>query len=468
MTVASLLEMKRGLTVLKTCPDFWHSVLTASQAATAENIAREVASRLRERKRLEAALAAAIQQTEFPRSIHWQDYGVAQGYAGLAIMCSSLNACFPKEDWDVVGYNLLETAVRDAEQYPYLQAGMCVGLAGLAFASWCLSQGGKRYRKLQAALEEHLLPQTTALANQLAEQKKDVSVGQFDLISGLSSIGAYLLCRKDVPEVAETLRAVLRSLVELTREEGGLPRWYTPASLIGDEELQRLYPHGCLNCGLAHGIPGPLALLSLAHLSNITVDGLEDAIHRTAKWLLQHSLEDTWGINWPTWVRVEADGTVATTTSMEVVSPFEASRTAWCYGSPGLARSLWFAGKALDHAEYREIAIAAMEAVYRRPLNVRRIDSPTFCHGVAGLLQITLRFAHDTGLPQFTEAARTLSEQLLSLYDPDTLLGYYNLELGGKRIDQPGLLDGAAGVVPVLLAASTSVEPTWDRMYLLS
>jgi hypothetical protein len=109
-----------------------------------------------------------------------------------------------------------------------------------------------------------------------------------------------------------------------------------------------------------------------------------------------------------------------------------------------------------------------MEAVYRRPLHVRRIDSPTFCHGVAGLLQITFRFAHETGLPQFTEAARALYEQLLSLYEPDSLLGYYSLEPGGNRVDQPGLLDGVPGVVLALLAAATSVEPTWDRLFLLS
>src|SRR5439155_1537793 len=139
--------------MLKTCPDCWRSVLTANQSATAVNIAREVAGRLRERKQIEIAIAAAIQQTEFPRSIDWQDYGVAQGYAGLAIMCSYLNACFPNEDWDVVGHSLLEIAVRNAEQHPYLPAGMCLGLGGLAFTSWCLSQGGKRYRKLQATLE---------------------------------------------------------------------------------------------------------------------------------------------------------------------------------------------------------------------------------------------------------------------------------------------------------------------------
>ena len=35
-------------------------------------------------------------------------------------------------------------------------------------------------------------------------------------------------------------------------------------------------------------------------------------------------------------------------------------------------------------------------------------------------------------------------------------------------IDQPGLLEGSPGIALVLLAAATSVEPTWDRLFLLS
>jgi hypothetical protein len=146
----------------------------------------------------------------------------------------------------------------------------------------------------------------------------------------------------------------------------------------------------------------------------------------------------------------------------------DSSRAAWCYGAPGVARSLWLAGQGLGDEALQQIAVEGMEAVYRRPVEERRIDSPTFCHGIAGLLQVTLRFAHDTSLPVFTEAASELTEQLLTMYDPERALGFCSIEPGGNLVDQPGLLDGAPGVALVLLAASSNVEPTWDRLFLLS
>jgi hypothetical protein len=109
-----------------------------------------------------------------------------------------------------------------------------------------------------------------------------------------------------------------------------------------------------------------------------------------------------------------------------------------------------------------------MAATYRRPLRRRFIDSPTFCHGVAGLLQITLRFANDTGDPIFVQAAADLTEQILGMYRPDHPLGFTDLEPGGNPVDQPGLLDGAPGVALALLAAATDVPPAWDRLFLLS
>jgi hypothetical protein len=288
-----------------------------------------------------------------------------------------------------------------------------------------------------------------------------VAVSEFDLIVGLSGVAAYLLQRGYEPPMDVALQAILDSLVALTEETGGIPHWYTPYHLLQGEGMAEHYPEGNLNCGLAHGIPGPLAVMALGLEAGLPVEGLREAVARTAQWLVRHKSRDQYGINWPTVVPYCEGGKVEQ-------NQLDSSRAAWCYGAPGVARSLWLAGRALGDENLQQLAVQGMEAVYRRPIDERRIDSPTFCHGVAGLLQVTLRFAHDTGLPVFSQAASELTEQLLSLYDPERTLGFCSIEPGGNLVDQPGLLDGAPGVALVLLAASSNVEPTWDRLFLLS
>ena len=203
--------------------------------------------------------------------------------------------------------------------------------------------------------------------------------------------------------------------------------------------------------------------MALALSSGTVVSGLEEAIDRLAEWLMGYQGADHWGVNWPYSVPLTRDGAPDRAAASRTPS-----RAAWCYGAPGVARALWLAGVARRRSEWRDLAVEAMEAVYRRPVAARNIDSPTFCHGVAGLFQITLRFAHDTKLPVFTEAATDLFEWLYAAYEPDSLLGYRNWEPGGARVDQLGLLDGAPGVLLTLLAACTDVEPSWDRAFLLA
>jgi lantibiotic biosynthesis protein len=453
--------------------NMWVAQVGSGQAAKAIAAARDVATRVRERKRVESAVQAAERQTGFPKSIHWRPATVAQGFAGLALVHGHLDACFPGEGWDRDAHRALQLATWDANVQTSAAPGLFSGLGGLAFVTNYLSRAGDRYRALSDALENVLLPATIGMARTMREApSSDVSVGAFDVISGLSGIGAYLLCRCAAPGPATALQGVLEGLIALTLEDDGLPRWYTPAHLIMDDTMRRHYPNGHLNCGLAHGIPGVLGLLALADLSGINGDGLRDAIDRVAQWLANNRCDDAAGVNWPNAVPLEpidpSNRGGRLRLGAAASAPFGPSRSGWCYGPPGVARALWLAGEALEDTRYRDLAVAAMAAVYRRPIPQRQIDSPTFCHGVAGLLQVTLRFAHDTRLALFTDAAQALTDQLLSLYAPETALGYYNLEPGGRRVDQPGLLDGAPGVALVLLAAATGVEPSWDRLFMLS
>jgi lantibiotic biosynthesis protein len=427
----------------------WSPVLSPALRGGALAAGREVAARSTDRARIAAAIAAAREQTRFPRSIHWDPASLAQGDAGLALVCAYLDRCFPDADWDVAGHGFLAAAAAQAER-SRPGPSLFGGLAGLGLAACALSRGVTRYARLSSTLDGALAGETFALDF----ARDGMPVSHFDAISGLSGIGAYLLLRRGRPDVDAALERLLEALVALTHSTGR-PRWFTPPALMYDETTAAMYPDGHLNCGLAHGIPGPLALMALARVEGVEIPGMRDAIASVAAWLAEHRVDDAWGVNWPTMVGLGP-------------RPDEPSRAAWCYGSPGVARALWLAGDALDDAQLRSLAIEAMRAVYDRPVAQRQIDSPTFCHGVAGLLQITLRFAHDTGAAVFADAAAELTEQLLAAYDPDSLLGFRSLEPAGNAVDQAGLLDGAPGVALALLAAATDAEPTWDRLFLLA
>jgi lantibiotic biosynthesis protein len=441
----------------------WSPVVPEELAGRALGVAAEVAGRLRDRRNVEAAFAAALTQTAYPQVVGWQPASLAQGDAGLALACAYLDSCFPGEGWDRTGHGYLSVAGEGAEQSAYLPTGLWGGLAGLGFAAWSLSRGGTRYQRLLASVDETLLPRVAGAARRLAGLTGGMSVGEFDVISGLAGAGAYLLCRREDDAAGAALDIALRALAVLVGDADIPPRWWTPPALMGNEAMAAEYPDGHLNCGLAHGIPGPLATMSLALLAGVTVPGLSAAVAGAASWLAAYQGINSWGVDWPTAVPLTPAGA-----AVKPAAAGPPNRSAWCYGAPGVARALWLAGLALDQPGWRDLAVEAMRDALRRPVAARLIDSPTFCHGVSGLLQITLRFASDTGLPEFADAAAVLTGQLLDLYEAASLAGYRSIEAGGARVDSPGLLDGAAGVMMTLLAAATDAEPGWDRAFLLA
>jgi lantibiotic modifying enzyme len=435
--------------------------LTGERGSHAIDVARRVAARLNDPECVATAIGATAEQTIFPRLSRWEPSGLADGGAGLAVMCSYLDACFPGEGWDEAGHRFLCSGALAVERTGSFMSGLFGGLSGLAFAAVSLARNGTRYQRLLGKLDEVLLPLACMDAERLAARQDGVSVHDFDLVSGVSGVSAYLLSRSSQPDAVDALRRALSALTQLAGQPDGLPRWWTPPNLLG-EDMAAEFPYGNVNVGLAHGIPGPLAALSLALRDGIEVPGQAAAVRGMAEWLAAHRRDDPWGVNWPAAVPVTPERTVAPSA---MVPP---TRTAWCYGSPGVARALWLAGEALGDADMRQLAIEAMLAAGRRPDAHRNIESPTFCHGQAGLLQVTLRFAQDTGLPAFRDAADALAGQLLAAYQPERTVGFVSLEPGGNPVDRPGLLDGAAGVAMVLLAAATGVEPVWDRVFLLA
>jgi lantibiotic biosynthesis protein len=125
------------------------------------------------------------------------------------------------------------------------------------------------------------------------------SLSEFDLVRGLTGLGAHLLRR--TPD-GPLLRRVLAYLVQLTEPvhtddtAGRLaPGWWSadPADREGSEQ------GGHANFGMAHGIAGPLALLALAMRQNIRVPGHAEAIRRICTWLDRWQQTSPAGPWWP-------------------------------------------------------------------------------------------------------------------------------------------------------------------------
>jgi lantibiotic biosynthesis protein len=433
-------------------------LLDAPTSASVLAVAAEVGARVADPARVAEAVAAAARQTAHPASVHWRDHAVGQGHAGLALLFGALDHHDPDQGWDRTAHQHLTRAARAAEALPRPPAGLFAGLAGLGLVAISLAGDGTRYRRLLATVDQALVARVPALTA-TARTPGGLAVRELDLISGLSGIGAYLLLRPEAPGVAGALRAVLGTLVALTGSDPSGPRWRTPPDRLSPEERAR-YPDGYLNCGLAHGIPGPLAVLSLALRSGVDLPGLPDAVARTAAWLAAHGTDDPSGPTWPN--AVPLPGPSGATAPV----PAGPARAAWCYGGPGVAAALRLAGAALGPAGagYHDLAVAALA----RPVGEGGPGSPTFCHGRAGLLAVTSTFARATGDDRFQTAAAGLAAGLLAGFDPASPLGYRDVETGGRLIDQPGLLTGAPGAALALLGAASPAEPTWARLFLLA
>ena len=128
------------------------------------------------------------------------------------------------------------------------------------------------------------------------------------------------------------------------------------------------------------------------------------------------------------------------------------SRSAWCYGDPGVAATLLVAARAVGEQAWEDEAVEIAEADTARPLEQTGISDASLCHGAAGLAHLYNRLHHATGRASFEEAARAWYGRIYDHLPPK----------------ETGMLEGSAGVGLALLGAATDVEPSWDRVMLLS
>jgi hypothetical protein len=375
----------------------------------------------------------------------WQAQSLAHGAAGIALLPIE-RARTSSGGWQHAHRWL--TSATGAPISATDDAGLFAGAPAVAFALHAAGPG--RYTGALNQLDTRVAALTHRRADQAHARidRRDLpTLAEFDLIYGLTGIGAYLL--HHAPD-GNALERVLRYLVRLTEplRTGGetLPGWWT-----GHDPSFRYSPGfagGHANLGLAHGITGPLALLALTAIKGITVDGQQEAISRICTWLDTWRQDDCTRSWWPQWVTREELRTGRT------AQPGP-GRPSWCYGTPGLARAQQLAALATGDPARQDMAEHALASCLSDPAQLAKITDTSLCHGWAGLFQTVWRTNRDARAPTLTGLPHLVSQLTQHAYTSPP--------------NGAGLLEGDAGLALALLTAASGTPPAsrWDACLLL-
>jgi hypothetical protein len=418
-------------------------------------------------------IEAIVQSLASPRTEHWSALGVAGGPAGTAILYAYLSRALP-------GQGYADRAASEIDEAMSTLAGTVVppGLyAGFAGVGWAVEHLRHDLPDIDGETNE---PIDEAMLTWLGRQPWD---HDYDLISGLVGLGVYALERLPHGRGRACLEQVIDRLAETAEHQADGLAWLTrPERMI--PEIREDYPQGYYNLGMAHGVPGVIALLGEACAAGVARERARPMLEGAVRWLLAHRQPDTVGSTFPT-TRRPGFG--------DAPMP---SRLAWCYGDLGVAAALLGAARHVGEPRWEAEALEVARRAAQRSPEQARIRDTGLCHGAVGVAHLFNRCFQATGDSVLGEAARFWFVRALDMRQPGQGLAGYQA-WGPKRgwpidersesplsidergespiptdeaalgwVDDPGLLNGVTGIALALLGAVSAIEPSWDRLLL--
>lgn len=173
---------------------------------------------------------------------------------------------------------------------------------------------------------------------------------------------------------------------------------------------------------MSHGAPSPA--IDARHVVSL------------ASWLVAQSFTDATGLlTWPQ----AGDGVRV-----------GGRPQAWCYGTPGVAWTLWETGRILHDAELRVFALRAAASFLAIYNETAQQPDLTICHGIPGLVLLCDAFDRYTDLPGAATLRDHFVDQLTSRLD----------EVVDSAPRNATLLSGATGACAALLTLLTG-NRTW-------
>lgn len=318
------------------------------------------------------------------------------------------------------------------------------GISGAALAAYIIDEAkgqleaNERYDEVQKVLVK-------VLSNNPASMN-------FDHISGIVGVGAYCHAVSTLPWAKDVLNMAIQCLSERALWDANGCYWQTAVEWLPYERIAEKRP--VINLGLAHGVPGVIALLASAERDGFLES--EDRILLTAAsgWLVSQL--------------ASIDGRL---TVSSMADDSHEARTAWCYGSPGVAYTLALAGSALKDNKLIQVAYQLLyDGVVGRSLESLGLSELTLCHGYSGVAHMIKRTM--TIMEKEGKSCSYLYKIMDSLYLKSledlerTLFETESSNNKGKNPKYFDILEGASGVTLALLEVDAVRPRPWEALLL--
>lgn len=384
------------------------------------------------------------------------------GLPGIALFFIEMSKEFPGENWDDHAYSYMRRAADLSNRDPIAWPGLLEGTAGLAVTLQILSNYDHRFVQL-------LLPVTNSLVRQTLGRRPlglaPLTEADYDWVNGAAGILRSLtFISAGTPEAATSACdiAIQRCRDELLWLVGDVAtgnRWTIPPTAPHTVKEERLlFPDGYVDLGLAHGLAGVLASLALATMGRVADAPTTQSIRALGEYILRARSLPAESMNWPR--RIASPGGRS--------GQHAPARTAWCYGAGGISHALMLAARATEDDSLKLDASRACQTIAARSLEDMRLESPSLCHGFAGLLCILVRLKHDAPQLSLDGCMYSLLERIEERASPEHKFIVREVDPVLGPLDDPGLLTGAAGVGLALITASTMRPSLWDLILGLS
>lgn len=320
----------------------------------------------------------------------------------LLIFTEGINS-FDKSTSDLLSdlsYELIKELLKSNFLWEQKQATM---FRGLGLFLNCLKSFNRKTKDLKRTcgiLDLYYLDESYDLAQQYNDLvcKDGTSMHMYDVVSGISGRLNYLInvfYNEEDENILlnnqSKIQSQLEFLITLTKnldnvDENKLSKFLISGiGLIGEREL----PNGYFDFGLAHGIIGPLIVLSEAFSKKVSIANLDYSINILKSFYKKYERNNNGILYWPT--RLSKENFLNNNCNN---TEFEYNLSSWCYGNlgilGGLLRTNIILNNDYDCVYYKK----ALYSVFTQDINKHNLYQIILCHGYLGILTYLLYYMY--------------------------------------------------------------------------